>query len=199
LGHHSTIIKKGVEVIIGLSGYAQSGKDSVAQILVDNHGYRRIAFADKIKEFLYEVNPTLLFNAGWGDKSIKLQTVVDTYGWDQAKQSDNIRSLLQTTGVAARSTLGENIWVNAALSGASQNENIVITDVRFENEAQMITYASPNDSQIWRIKRPGVEPVNAHVSETQMDGYKVDQILINNGTLEDLEALIKSRIAGILI
>ena len=44
-------------MIIGLTGYAQSGKDTLANILVENYGYTRVAFADKIREFLYEVNP----------------------------------------------------------------------------------------------------------------------------------------------
>ena len=39
-------------MIIGLTGYAQAGKDSVANSLVQNYGYTRVAFADKIKELL---------------------------------------------------------------------------------------------------------------------------------------------------
>ena len=39
--------------VIGLTGYAQSGKDTVASILVEKYGYRRIAFADKIRDFLF--------------------------------------------------------------------------------------------------------------------------------------------------
>ena len=46
-------------MIIGLTGYARSGKDTVAKILVDNYGYKRIAFADKIRELLVEINPIL--------------------------------------------------------------------------------------------------------------------------------------------
>ena len=46
-------------MIIGLTGYAQSGKDSVADILVKNYGYTRIAFADPIRKLLYETNPAV--------------------------------------------------------------------------------------------------------------------------------------------
>ena len=52
--------------------------------------------------------------------------------------------------------------------------------------------------QLWRIKRLGIDAVNAHVSETQMDGYNVDQIFVNNGTIEDLESLVKTRMNGFL-
>jgi len=47
--------------------------------------------------------------------------------------------------------------------------------------------------QLWRIKRPGIEPVNGHISEREMDGYKVDKILKNEGTLEELRTLVRSR------
>ena len=44
-------------MIIGLTGYARSGKDTVAQILVDKFGFTRVAFADPIRDFCYQVNP----------------------------------------------------------------------------------------------------------------------------------------------
>lgn len=172
-------------MIIGLTGYAQSGKDTVAKILVDNYGYTRVAFADKIREFLYETSPDY----------IKL--LVDEVGWEKAKQNSAVRELLQNTGVGARKVFGENFWVNQALgSMAVGYPNIVVTDVRFVNEADTLKV---NGGQIWRVKRLGVSAVNSHVSETQMDDYKVDQIFVNNGTIEDLEALVKTRMVGLLV
>jgi dephospho-CoA kinase len=44
-------------MIIGLIGYAQSGKDTVANMLVDKFDFERRAFADRIREILYEMNP----------------------------------------------------------------------------------------------------------------------------------------------
>lgn len=175
-------------MIIGLTGYAQSGKDTVAKILVDNYGYTRIAFADKIREFLYETAPDY----------IKL--LVDEVGWEKAKQNQAVRELLQNTGVGARKVFGEGFWVHEAmktmLNDPRPDLNYVVTDVRFLNEADMI---KANHGQIWRVKRIGVGAVNAHVSETQMDGYPVDQIFVNNGTIEDLEALVKTRMVGLLV
>jgi 50S ribosomal subunit-associated GTPase HflX len=46
-------------MIIGLSGYAQVGKDTVANILVQHHGYKRVAFADKIRECLFALDPII--------------------------------------------------------------------------------------------------------------------------------------------
>jgi hypothetical protein len=46
-------------MIIGLSGYARSGKDTVAELLVLNYGFKRMAFADGIRESLIALNPIL--------------------------------------------------------------------------------------------------------------------------------------------
>jgi hypothetical protein len=75
-------------------------------------------------------------------------------------------------------------------------ENYVITDVRFENEAEMIIGLG---GQLWRIKRVGFGPVNDHVSESELDGYKVSQIFVNNGTLKDLEALVANRMKTLYV
>jgi len=171
--------------VIGLTGYAQSGKDTVASILVERYGYRRIAFADKIRDFLYGINPMVACSpTGY------LQDLVNLVGWDSAKQEPQVRRLLQDLGISARELLDENIWITSALGKVNSGDRIVITDVRFENEAMMIKHLG---GQLWRVKRVGVGPVNEHVSESELDGYKVDQIFVNNGTLEELQALVTTR------
>jgi cytidylate kinase len=171
-------------MIIGLTGYAQSGKDSVAKTLVEHYGFTRLAFADKIREMLYYLNPMV-------KDGFRLQNVVDAYGWDQAKVLfPEVRKELQELGVSARIHLGSNVWVDAVFDQMTDEKNYVITDVRFENEALRITSAQ---GQLWRVKRPGVTAVNAHVSESELDGYKVDKILSNGGTLEELELLVHTR------
>lgn len=178
-------------MIIGLTGYAQSGKDTVANILVENFGYTRVAFADKIREFLYETNP--MYDSVLGEP-LFVRAKVDRDGWEEAKKSPHIRRLLQTSGVAARKVFGENFWVQQALRDLNSEVNYVITDVRFTNEAD--TIKSYNNSQLWRVKRLGVDAVNGHISERELDGYPVDQIFVNNTTIEDLELLVKTRMAG---
>jgi hypothetical protein len=171
--------------LIGLTGYAQSGKDTVASILVEKYGYRRIAFADKIRDFLYGINPMVACSpTGY------LQDLVNLVGWDNAKQEPQVRRLLQDLGISARELLDENIWITTALSKVDKDERVVVTDVRFENEAMMIKLMG---GQLWRVKRVGFGPVNEHVSESELDGYKVNQIFVNNGTLEDLEVLVTTR------
>lgn len=170
---------------IGLIGYSQAGKDTVASILVERYGYTRVAFADKIREFLYDLNPMVACSpTGY------LQDLVNLVGWDAAKQEPQVRRLLQDLGNSARKTIDENVWVTLALGNIDVNQRVVITDVRFENEAMMIKLMG---GQLWRVKRLGIGPVNDHVSESELEGYKVDQIFVNNGTLKDLELLVTTR------
>jgi hypothetical protein len=182
-------------MIIGLTGYAQSGKDTVAEILVKKYGFTRVAFADKIREFLYELNPVI-------KDGFKLRGIVDAYGWDVAKVNEpEIRRLLQEIGLSARKVFGDDFWIVQALDKNNSYDRLVITDVRFENEAEHIKLVGnwlDKPSEIWRIKRPNVRAVNEHVSESQMDGYKVDRILLNGGSLEELELLVQTRMGALL-
>ncbi|CAB4122138.1 hypothetical protein UFOVP27_69 [uncultured Caudovirales phage] len=175
-------------MLIGLSGYAQSGKDTVAKFLVDNHGFERIAFADKIKELLYEMNPTVGFEydgGGWD-----LRYVVDRDGWDVAKLDPEVRRLLQDLGVGARKVFGDNHWVVEALKFLDRDKNYVITDVRFQNEADWIK--SVYSGSVWRVERTGVDAVNNHISEHDLDNWDFDAYIHNNSTLEDLEFAVKT-------
>lgn len=166
-------------MIIGLSGYAQSGKDTVANALIEKHNFNRIAFADPIRTFLYEMNPMS------GSEPLRMRVDVD--GWDKAKQHGEVRRLLQTTGVAARKLFGEDFWVKQAFSGLDSSEHYVISDVRFKNEAETIREMG---GYIWRVERTGIDAVNSHPSEHDMDDWEFDAYLANSGTIEDLAFLV---------
>lgn len=180
-------------MIIGLTGYAQSGKDTVAKILVEDYGYTRVAFADKIRELLYEMNPPIPVGYGLEAHIESLQDYISIHGWDKGKQNPKVRAMLQNLGVGARTVFGELFWVGQALRNVEFEGNYVITDVRFQNEA--VSIKKYDNSEIWRINRPDVKPVNSHVSETEMDNYKVDAVFDNDGTLEDLKRLVEFKMS----
>lgn len=176
-------------MIIGLSGYAQSGKDTVAQLLVDNYGFKRIAFADKMREMLYELNPAIGINPDGPDAYWRLKDYVKAVGWDKAKQFMEIRRLLQEFGVAGREVLGKDVWVRAAFEGIDNQTLVVVSDVRFANEAHHIKSLG---GVVWRITRPGIEPANGHFSDSQLDTYMFDGYIDNNTTLDALEFQVDS-------
>lgn len=180
-------------MIIGLTGYAQSGKDSVAKVLVQNYGFQRIAFADKIRELLYQMNPIISTVA---NEPMYLRGAVDRDGWDVTKQSQEVRRLLQDLGVGARHVFGDNHWVVEALKSIDRENNYVITDVRFMNEAEWVK--DVYNGILWSVDRPGVRAVNNHISEREMEAYPVDAILKNSGTLDDLEEMVHQRMETLL-
>lgn len=178
-----------------MSGYARSGKDTVGQILVEDFGFRQVSFAAPLKEAVYRLNPVL---QDLSTRSLRLQEVVDRVGWDTAKEDyPEVRGLLQRMGTeVGRDLFDQNFWVNLALKNIKENGgNVVITDCRFPNEALAVRKIG---GQLWRIQRPGTEPVNAHPSETALDDEKFDWTLINNGTLEDLRRMVKFRVGALV-
>jgi hypothetical protein len=177
--------------LIGLSGYARVGKDEAAKALMEN-GYERIAFADKLRDFLYALDcPVQAFDSNFPLSSVK--RVVDEFGWDGYKSSpygDHLRILLQRLGTeAGRQTLWDSIWVDAALHGLKEDGKYVITDCRFPNEAEAVR---ERGGEVWRIHRRGVGPANSHASETSLDDYHFDIELRNDGDLEWFHTIVRS-------
>ena len=174
-------------MIIGLSGYARSGKDTVAGMLMGIHHYQRVAFADKIREFLYEIDPLVMFNG----TDFRLQDIIDSKGWEDAKtEFPEIRRLLQDLGVSARDIFGYDFWIDQALRNHISSEKIVITDVRFKNEAAAIK--RHKDAQVWRVNRIGTKPANDHISETDLDDWEFDAVIQNDSDMPNLIRQIRA-------
>lgn len=171
-------------MIIGLSGYAGSGKDTVCEIIQKTGFFQRKAFADPIRNVVWALNPIL------NREMNTVREAVNALGWDEAKRTfPELRRLLQVTGTeVGRKMFAEDFWVAIAMRDVSATDDVVFTDVRFYNEAIAI---KNKGGQIWRIEREGFKPVNGHVSETAMDNWKFDVTVRNNGTLEELEDTVK--------
>jgi len=193
--------------LVGLSGYARSGKDEAAKVLVEA-GWERIAFADKLRQMLYEINPIIkherqfnevlahqdeeVVSVFYSDNVVRLQTIIDYYGWDGYKSTpygEEIRALLQRLGTeGGRKTLWDSIWVDAALNDLKQDGLYVVTDCRFPNEAGAI---KDRGGMVVRITRAGVGPANSHASETSLDDWKFDSFIRNDGSLEEFHDKVR--------
>ena len=175
--------KDGSEMrIIGICGFAQSGKDTLAKELVERDGFERRSFADPMRNILYAINPTIERDSSGLARTVRLQQIVNTMGWDRAKvEYPEIRRLLQMLGTeGGRKHISEDVWVRACLDNA-KTDKIAITDVRFPNEAKAI---HERGGIVVRIIRFGVAPTNDHESETAYTDQ--DIILENNGTPQEL-------------
>ena len=188
-------------MIIGLTGYAQSGKDSIAEVLVKEYGFKRFAFADKIKELAIEIDP-ILFTMRQDVPPWRLSNCVKDKGWERAKvEEPEVRRVLQRLGVGARGVFGQDFWVDIVLQAIDIKDRIVITDVRFQNEAEEAKRWSKfagEKAEIWRVTRPGVQAVNSHISELDMANYTADVEIHNGGTLEDLRTTVMQSMVELL-
>lgn len=172
------------KTVLGLAGYARSGKDTVADLLITD-GFTRIAFADTLREALYRLDPAV--QAFDTDTFLPVREVVDAVGWEGAKiVTPEVRDLLQRLGTeVGRDMFGYNFWVEQTFRriNSSPSEKWVVTDVRFPNEADAVRDAG---GFVVRVRRPGFGPVNSHPSETALDSYEFDGYIDNEGTITDL-------------
>lgn len=171
--------------VIGLSGAMRSGKDTAATTLLEQ-GFVRVSFADKLRAFMYALDPLIPTGAG----PQRLAKLVDVHGWEACKNTyPEVRALLQRCGTdAGRKVLHENVWVDA-VARTLPDEPIVVTDVRFPNEADALRAAG---GVIVRVTRPGFTPgADAHPSETAMNGYLFDYEVKNDGTVRDLHNVLR--------
>jgi hypothetical protein len=180
-------------MILGLSGYARSGKDTIAEYLVEKYGFVRMGFADPMREAIARLDPWIDF-AGL---RIPLSEALRITDWDGLKEESNeIRPLLQRMGTeVGREMFGEDIWVNYLISKAHQHDRVVVSDVRFENEARAIHRSF---GSVWRIDRPGVEAANDHVSEHDLDEFPFDIYITNAHTKEHLYDAVDMLIGNVI-
>lgn len=177
--------------LVGLTGYAGSGKDTFAKSLRLRGGYERVGFADAVKEMALVLDPWVLTPNKNGDHDLQpLSVVVRVLGWDEAKKIPDVRQYLQKLGTeAVRDIINKDAWVMAAQAKIwpliTEGTNVVVTDVRFQNEADLIRSWG---GRVFRVTRPGFEPVNNHISDTGIDTIAVDGVVSNSGSIDDLGA-----------
>ena len=180
-------------MIIGLSGYAKSGKDTVAEIIreIQPEKWEIKKFSGKLKQIASILlgMPEHLFE----NQDFKSEMLGEEWwkNYGDFYHQTTVRDFLQLLGTdAIRNGLHSNAWVNALMADykpAKMDQyhpsNWIVTDVRFPNEAEAI---KDRGGIIIRIDRPGVEPVNAHPSEVALDNWDFDYKIAN---VSDLPAL----------
>lgn len=168
--------------VLGLHGFAQSGKDTIAKGL-ERYGYTRVALADPIRSIAYAIDPIIAADS-YG-RLFRLQEYVDQVGWDDAKVSNSeVRRLLQVIGTeVGRDMLGSNVWVDLAEEKMAHPGFWVVTDVRFLNEVDMIRRLN---GTLVKVIRPGVRSVNQHVSDKGLPDHLFDHVIHNDGTIDEL-------------
>lgn len=185
---------------IALLGKARSGKDSAAAHLVREHSYTRLAFADPLKEMALSVDPLIPMNHL--ESHSRLSDCVAAVGWEDAKDKwPEVRRLLQHMGQTVRE-IDEDFWLRELLrkvAGAAKlNMPVVVTDVRYRNEAESLRRAG---FRLVRITRPGGTAMTMgemraalHDSETELDSFAADAVIVNGAGLDTLQAMISAQV-----
>lgn len=181
--------------LIGLTGPTGSGKDTVADHLAGVHGFVRLALADPIRHGLQAMLklPDEVFS-GRDLKELPIAWI-----------GKSPRQLMQTLGTEwGRHHIDDDIWLRAAARrianikrGWQYVRGIVVTDIRFANEADWLRRSG---GCIWHITGRGLPPAGdaaAHSSEAGIVFRPGDTVIGNAGTLDDLEDNIARELEAI--
>lgn len=202
-------------MIISVTGFIGSGKDTIADYLVAEHGFKRESFAGTLKDAVSTV-------FGWDRELLEGRTPegrqwrerVDTW-WAKRLKMPHLtpRWVLQNWGTeVCRVGFHDDIWI-ASLEHKllKTNENIVISDCRFPNEIKMIHNLGGKTVRVrrgdepdwfkfakdvnagqkrigWALGKHELEQRGIHPSEYAWIGTKFDVTIENNSTIEDLYA-----------
>lgn len=198
-------------MLIGIVGLIGSGKDTVANRLVEKHGFVRDSFAKSLKDAV-----SSMFN--WDREMLEGNTSSSRHWREQPDKfwSDKFgkpvtpRWVLQHFGTEVmRGNMYDGIWVDSCL-GRYKGKNTVISDTRFPNEVKQIRL---NGGTIIRVKRNedpewfinyvegNIEPKGIHSSEYAWAKEEFDFVIENNGNKETLyakidELIISNKIAN---
>lgn len=193
-------------MLIGLGGYAEAGKDAVADFLTDE-GWFKTYMSHPLERALLALNPWVRITAK--ERRVVLGNGPETegfawllyamlhreVGYEKSKKVENVRVLLQRLGTeVGRNMLGEDIWVDKAFeevrTGLAAELSVTITGIRYENELRALRQLG--GVAVW-VARPSYGPVNAHSSDNTLGRQDFDVILDNNGSLEDLRTVTLNR------
>lgn len=177
--------------IIGITGVARAGKDTIGDCLCRDHKFARLEFARPLKRM---VSALLQRDFDW----------VNEHKEEHIEGLASPRVLLQTLGTDwGRNMIDSNIWVNAVhrqvndflRSEESRDyDGIVLTDCRFDNEAEWVR---GNGGEVWQVERNLItEEVPTHPSENGVRGDLVDRILANNATILELNERVGRALRG---
>lgn len=167
---------------VAITGFARAGKDSCGNVLVD-FGYTPVALAGPLKELAFRADYYM------PRQGVLLSTVIAMHGWEEAKNRyPEVREYLVALGTAGRMVFaeGEDFWISQALARAGSYP--VFTDVRFHNEAAAIRRQYPGAFFV-RVERPGLSASSGF--ENEVPDIQVDQVVHNDGDLDDLAFKVK--------
>ncbi len=170
-------------MIILISGYKRSGKDTIADYLVQKYGFTRYGFADPIKE-------TVKYLFDWNDDWINnnKETIDERWGisYRQAAQwlgTEAFQYSICEKYPLFKETIGRSFWVKKFENLYNNKENnYVLSDYRFPHEYELLKHLNPI---CIKVERDGCE-FDGHESESYIETLHYNHIIENNTLLPAL-------------
>ena len=172
--------KDGKPAIIGFAGKARSGKDTAGKYLVDTYHFLRYSFAQPLKD-----GAKAMFNLT--DEQIEnKEKVIEPWGRSP-------RELYQLLGTDVARSIDVRVWIKNAEMFIKKRAglSVVITDVRFSNEAEWIRKQGGVVIYL-ESKTRGINDGTGHASENGLNGDDVDVYIENDGTINQLYEKIEA-------
>lgn len=184
-------------------GRAGAGKDAAADVITENVDAARFAFATRLKQeaaAAFRVDARIFERRDVKELPIRqlalarcTEPAFAAYAGRELGALGPLkpRTIMQVWGDWRRSQ-DRDYFVRPATLARLQAMNanrraMIVTDVRFANEADWIT---SRGGVLWRIERSGLPPVNAHQSEYALRDLRADAVIRNDGTLDDLRRCV---------
>lgn len=174
--------------LIAVTGYKNSGKNAVCNVLAEVYGFKITGMADALKEQMLAIDPIVHVSTALTTGIWRMSEIVEQFGWDVAKEKFlEVRRLLQYGGTeGGRKIFGEDIWAETWYKRTKvlleQGYDVCVSDMRFLNEAKFVRDLG---GYVWRVQRPGCV-AGEHASENELDKIIPDQVIQNETSLEDL-------------
>jgi len=213
-------------MLIGLVGFIGSGKGTVADLLVERHGYNKESFAGSVKDAVSTI-------FGW-DRSLLEGDTIKSRAWREEPDAwwskrmgkdFSPRLALQLMGTeAGREIFHSDLWIYSVERRINPDKNYVIADVRFPNEIKMIQDLGGKIVRVTRGQKPEWYDTalkqnitheddqwllqdrdelmeqkypEVHYSEWAWIGCDNDTTISNNGSLEDLIIVVDSLVKNV--
>ena len=177
--------------IVAICGAKRSGKDVVADYMVQKYNYEKVKLAEPLKQVVNTLFDFTQDQTGETDEK------------DQIDERWNItpRQALQFFGTEVMQykiqellpEVGRNFWINSLVNRLHPNKNYVVSDLRFYHEYEQLV---KHGALIIRIDRPSLVSTDTHASEEEYKTIPYDILLPNTGDIHDLLVKLDDSLAG---
>lgn len=210
-------------MIVGVAGFIGSGKDTIADYLITFKGFRRMSYAEPLKDAISAIfgwdrellEGTTKYSREWRD-------TIDPW-WAERLDIKHLtpRWVLQQWGTeVGRRAFHDDIWIASVENKLrSIKDDIVLSDCRFPNELKSVKRAGGITIRVMRGPNPNwydsavslnkgyyssgyvearkiLEDKGVHASEYSSVGLEYDYIVENNSTIDDLHRKVDLIING---